>query len=323
MSDNMNAQVLLVGAGGMAVDYAKVLKGLNRTFIVVGRGEESARKFEEKTGVDVRRGGLEKFLASSDRLPSNAIVAVGVPQLASTCAALLKSGVKNILLEKPGAASIADFQSLHQLALANRASVSIAYNRRFYASTRAAKRCIEEDGGVTSFNFEFTEWLHVFENLGRDMSKFMPRLFIGNSTHVVDVAFHLGGEPTEIACYKKQSSTYDCNAIFAGAGISDRGALFCYQANWEAPGRWSVEVLTRKRRLIFRPLEKLQIQQMRTVRVEFADDVDYSLDTDYKPGLYLETEAFLDRNENFGDLCSLEEQCARLPIYQKISDGIA
>ncbi len=321
MSDNLKAEVMLVGAGGMAIDYAKVLKGLHRNFVVVGRGEDSARKFEEKTGVEVRRGGLEKFLASADRLPPYAIIAVNVPQLASTCEALLKSGVKNILLEKPGATSIADFQSLRQSALENHASVSIAYNRRFYASTRAAKKFIAEDGGVTSFNFEFTEWLHVFENLGRDMSKTTHRLFLGNSTHVVDMAFYMGGEPTEIICYKKPSSTYNCKALFAGAGISERGALFSYQANWEAPGRWSVEMLTSKRRYIFRPLEKLQIQQMRTVKVDFAD-VDYSLDTEYKPGLYLETKAFLDSDENFVDLCSLDEQCARLPIYQKMSDGI-
>lgn len=321
MSDNVRAEVVLVGAGGMAIDYANVLKSLGRNFIVVGRGEQSAKKFEEQIGVDVHRGGLEKFLASSDHLPSNAIIAVNVDQLAPTCETLLRNGVRNILLEKPGGTSIADFQSINQLAIDNRADVSIAYNRRFYASTRAAKRCIVEDGGVTSFNFEFTEWLHVFENLGRDMSKTMPGLFLGNSTHVVDMAFHLGGEPTEIACFNRPSSKYDCKARFAGAGVSDRGALFSYQANWEAPGRWSVEVLTNKRRLIFRPLEKLQVQLMRTVRVEFAE-VDYELDTTYKPGLYLETQAFLDRNEDAVDLCSIGEQCARLPIYRKMSDGI-
>ena len=81
-------------------------------------------------------------------------------------------------------------------------------------------------------------------------------------------------------------------------------------------------MLTNKRRLIFRPLEKLQIQPMRTVRIDFAD-VDYSLDAEYKPGLYLETKAFLERDENFDDLCSIDEQCARLPIYQKMSNGIA
>ena len=322
MSDNMKVDVMLIGAGGMASDYAKVLNGLHRNFIVIGRGEDSARKFEEKTGVEVRRGGLEKFLASIERLPEHAIIAVGVDQLSSTCATLLKSGVKNILLEKPGATSIAEFQALRQSARDNHASLSIAYNRRFYASTRAAKKFIDEDGSVTSFNFEFTEWLHVFENLGRDMSKIVPQLFLINSTHVVDMAFHLGGEPTEIACYTKPSTTYDCAIRFAGAGISERGALFNYQANWDAPGRWSVEVLTNKRRLIFRPLEKLQIQPMRTVRIDFAD-VDYSLDAEYKPGLYLETKAFLERDENFDDLCSIDEQCARLPIYQKMSNGIA
>ena len=51
MSNNLKSDVLLVGAGNIAVDYAKVLKALNRDFIVVGRGEKSAENFEQKIGV--------------------------------------------------------------------------------------------------------------------------------------------------------------------------------------------------------------------------------------------------------------------------------
>ena len=50
MSDNLKIEVLLIGAVYMAVEYAKVLKGLNKKFITVGRGEESAKKFELATG---------------------------------------------------------------------------------------------------------------------------------------------------------------------------------------------------------------------------------------------------------------------------------
>ena len=39
-------------------------------------------------------------------------------------------------------------------------------------------------------------------------------------------------------------------ALVAGAGVTENGALFSYHANWEAPGRWSVEIMTKKRRLM-------------------------------------------------------------------------
>ena len=79
---------------------------------------------------------------------------------------------------------------IEKLAEANEANVYIAYNRRFYASVLEAKRRIDEDGGLSSFIFEFTEWSHSITNL--DKTKFqLNNWFIGNSTHVIDAAFFL------------------------------------------------------------------------------------------------------------------------------------
>lgn len=312
-------EVLLVGAGYMAKEYAKVLHGLKKSFVVVGRGEESAKKFEQETGEAVVRGGLAPFIAGQEALPPYAIVAVGIHELHESTMALLQAGVKHILLEKPGGLYIEEFPKLAKESKKQRAEISIAYNRRFYASTRVAKEYIEEDGGVASFHFEFTEWLHIFEEQGR-LLEVLPYLFIGNSSHVADLAFFFGGEPKEISCFRKESNQWrGFYTSFVGGGITNSGALFSYQGNWEAPGRWSVEILTTKRRIVFRPLEKLQVQQMRSVQINFMD-IDYSLDEAYKPGLYLETQAFLEHNKMFQDLCSLEEQMNMVPIYQKIAN---
>jgi len=43
-------KILLVGAGNMAREYAKVLKAQKVPFVVVGRGTNSARDFENTTG---------------------------------------------------------------------------------------------------------------------------------------------------------------------------------------------------------------------------------------------------------------------------------
>lgn len=324
MSDNIKSDVLLVGAGYMAIEYAKVLKGLNRKFITVGRGEESARNFEKETGFPVQRGGLEKFVATNDNLPSRAIIAVGVKDLAENCATALKCGVKEILLEKPAALCVSDFEMLNNLAKENSATVCIAYNRRFYSSTRTAAKYIQEDGGVTSFHFEFTEWLHIFnkdalEDVNALETLNLPNIFLGNSSHVMDMTFFICGKPKEISCYQAGATpTKNYFTIFTGAGVTEKDIPFSYQANWLSPGRWSVEVMTKHRRFIFRPLEKLQIQNLKSVKIDFVD-IDDSLDTLYKPGVFLETKAFLDKDENFKYLCTIEEQCKMLPFYQKIS----
>ena len=50
-----------------------------------------------------------------------------------------------------------------------------------------------------------------------------------------------------------------------------KGAMFSYFADWEAPGRWGLEVLTRKRRLIFRPMEQLQVMPLGSVKIDSVE----------------------------------------------------
>lgn len=314
----MNSRVWLIGAGGMAQDYIKVLQGLQKKFIVIGRGTEAAKKCEETTGCQVQIGGLKEYLVTNPEICSHAIIAVGVEKLYETTKQLLEYGVKNILVEKPGALYNWQFEELYTLAQKKDAHVSIAYNRRFYASVLKAKEIIKQDGGVTSFNFEFTEWSHTIAPLTKGEGV-KDKWFLGNSTHVVDLAFYLGGKPKEICTFSNGSLPWHPAASnFSGAGISEKGALFSYQANWESAGRWSVEVLTKEHRLILRPMEKLQIQKRGTIAQEFDETIDYILDEKYKPGLYLQTKIFLENN--FDEMCSIQEQYEAIDIYNKMSN---
>jgi len=309
-------KIWLVGAGEMALEYVKILKDIQYPFQVIGRGENSAENFKQKTGVDVITGGIIDFLQRNEALCSHAIVAVGVEDLYLTSMLLLKAGVKNILLEKPGAIRKEQLLELQTLASQQNATVGIGYNRRFYQATEKAKEIIKEDGGVTSFNFEFTEWSHVIETLEKPKEVF-ENWFLANSTHVVDLAFYLGGKPKEICSYTSGAlKWHKSSSIFAGAGISESGALFSYQANWAAPGRWSVEMLTNKHRLIFRPMEKLQVQNIGSVATEEVE-MDYSMDDKYKPGLYKQVVGFIEGN--FSGFCSLKEQIEIFDLYIKMA----
>jgi predicted dehydrogenase len=311
--------VWLIGAGIMALDYAKVLEKLEQDFITVGRGEINARIFEEKTGKKVIIGGLDSFLATKPILPTAVIISTGIETLAETTIKLLQYGVKKILLEKPGVAYPNEMEELLQVAQHQKATVALAYNRRFYAATQKAQEIIVADGGVISFHFEFTEWSHSIATLNKTKEEFQ-NWFLGNSSHVIDLAFYLGGQPTIMQSFVKGQSElawHEKSAIFTGAGETEQGALFSYMANWLAPGRWSVEMLTRKHRLIFRPMEKLQIQKIGSVAIEMVEN-DYSLDESFKPGLFLQTKAFLDND--YTKFCMLEEQAQKMQLYKKISN---
>ena len=101
-------------------------------------------------------------------------------------------GVKNVLTEKPAGMNKVEIERICQVAEKNDARVYVAYNRRFYSSTAKAMEIICEDGGVKSFNFEFTEWSHVIAHLSTS-PKVKNEWFLANSTHVVDLAFFFGG----------------------------------------------------------------------------------------------------------------------------------
>lgn len=310
--------VWLIGAGGMAEDYIKVLDSLKAELLIIGRSEASAKKCEESTGHSVIVGGIEKFLVTKPKICTHAIVSVGVEALFETTKILLEYGVKKILVEKPGAMNVEQFKILQNLAEEKNANIFIAYNRRFYSSTLKAQEFIEQDGGVTSFNFEFTEWSHIIAPI-KKAEGVKEKWFLANSTHVVDMAFYLGGFPKEISSFSSGGvEWHPASSVFSGAGVSEQNALFSYQANWESAGRWSVEVLTKEHRFIFRPMEKLQIQKRGSIAQEFDETIDYSLDDEFKPGLYLQTKSFLEND--FTVLCTLEEQVNMINIYNKMAN---
>lgn len=312
MSNNvMHEPVWLVGTGSIARDYVKVMKALNIPFIAIGRSEKGVKQFIEDTGANAVSGGLEVFLNSKPDLPSFAINAVQA-DLGSVCICrLLDYGVKRILAEKPTGMSYSEVKRNADLAKKCGATVVAGYNRRFYASTMAAMEIIKEDGGVSSFNFEFTELYRVISKYKGDVSGW----FFGNSTHVTDLAFYLGGIPKEMKSYGKSNiGGYDSTVVFSGAGVSENEALFSYQSNYLAPGRWSVEVLTSKHRLIFRPMEQLHIQKLGSFEIE-KYEIDDILDREYKPGLFLQVKTFLD-NPDDARFLNVEQQAENMKIYE-------
>lgn len=315
-----NYKIWLVGTGEMSIHYAKVLIDLNVEFLTIGRSEISCNNFLEKTGVNPISGGLDLFLQNNPNLPDSVIVAVGIESLSSTTKILLTYGIKKILLEKPGVGSPVEIQSLHVLCMSKEAKVMLGYNRRFYSSIIKAKELIELDGGVKSFNFEFTEWSHVVKNLKKHINEH-NFWFLGNSSHVIDTAFYVCGAPIEFSAYFTGGTDWHpSSSIFAGAGICQNNVLFSYSANWQGPGRWSIEFITNKRRLILKPMESLKEQLIGSVEVNPVL-IDDSLDIHYKPGLYHQTREFIEGN--YDAFCDISEQYEMITkVYNKMAGYI-
>ncbi len=293
MSSYIKDEVLLVGTGEMAIEYSRVLQALGIKHTVIGRSEKGVSKFKEKTNTHAYSCGLENNIhILKERKFKQAIVAVSLEKLAEVTLTLIKFEIKNILVEKPAGLNYSEVEKIAIESKKRNIQVFVAYNRRFYSSVIATKKIIENDGGVTSFNFEFTEWAHKIEKMEKP-TLVLEQWFFVNSTHVIDLAFYLGGFPKEIKCFTRgETSWHPKGSIYAGAGISECEALFSYQANWGAPGRWGVEILTKNHRLILRPLEELYIQKLGEVTITKLE-TSYKDDTLFKPGLFKQVDSFL------------------------------
>ena len=311
MSHNL---IWLIGGGPMAVDYAKVLQALNKDFITIGRGSGSAKKFRDDTGLDIIEGGLDLFLKKKPEQPKCAIIAASVLALPGLQKSLLAYGVKQVLVEKPAALSEKELDEI--ISLRGSENIYLGYNRRFYSSVLEAKKWIKEDGGLSSFHFEFTEWSHIIKDL-KEPLEVKNKWILANSSHIIDMAFFLGGFPEKIFCHSSgQLDWHQGGGVFLGAGISEKQVPFTYHSNWQAPGRWTLEFLTKKRRILFKPIEKIQFQEIGSVVLQ-QFTLEDSLDEDYKPGLYRQVKYFLE-----GDFSSFSNLKSQKKLINLICNSI-
>ncbi|WP_421945860.1 Gfo/Idh/MocA family protein [Pedobacter sp.] len=316
----MKENILLIGTGPMAQDYAKVLDAQGRFYQVIGRGLASSEKFEALLGVKPFVGGIDTYLANNDiGNDCSVIIATGTETLMHILKIVLAAGVSKVLIEKPAALSVKELLDNQSFLKTYLDKVFVAYNRRFYASVVETRKIIEEDGGLQSMHFEFTEWAHKIEPLTK-AAGVKENWFFANSTHVVDLAFYLAGKPIEWNTYSKGGTLrWHAKTNFTGAGITEKGVLFSYLSNWESAGRWAIELYTEKRRVYLKPIEGISIQEKGSVAL-VEHKFDDELDIKFKPGLFNQVKAFFS-NENDTQLCNLSEQIINAEnIYTKILD---
>jgi len=298
-------KVALIGAGPMAQAYGQVLKALMIDCLVIGRGQKSADEFTSAVGLPVLTGSLEANMPALVGV-THAIVALPVPVLATQSMALMDAGIRNLLVEKPAGIDVSEIEFVARRAGATNSQVFVAYNRRFYASVLEAKRRIASDGGPTSFRFEMSEWsARIGQSAQSDTVK--SAWYLANSSHVVDMAFYLGGFPKTLQVQSSGSTGWHEPAIFVGHGEAVTGALFSYHADWNAAPRWMVEICTSGHTYMFQPLEGLRVRTKEGFAILDIDCPGAEDDTMFKPGLKRQVEAFL-LKEPTPDLLNIQDQ---------------
>lgn len=311
--------VLLIGAGVRAQNYARALDLLDIPYEVVGRGTHSAQQFEEHMGKKVWRGGIERFISEWEGLKlreqaftydfQSAIVATDTDQLLPVTKLLVRYGITNILLEQPEDIHVEQYHELLSMKAKSSTSIFVARSHRFLPSILKLKQFLG-DKNITSIHFDFTEsGERIIQNKPLENAK--RRWFINHSTAIIDLAFHLSGEPDKLYSTVHFSDLYwhPGGAIFTGSGITSNKIPFSYHANWLAAGSSSISIQTDEHRYILNPIDTLAIIRKGTSH-PLPLPCDTRLNQNCQPGLFEMVKHFLSKDN--AQLMTIEQHIARM-----------
>ncbi len=249
--------IIIIGAGSIAEAYAYTLSKMKiQDVTILSKSKEKVVQLCRKFNFRPLDGGFEHHLPSLD-IVDLVIIATPIQLLVQATKQAIESGQTNILVEKPVSLTVPEVLSLNKII--DKKKVGVGYNRLLYPNFHRLKELVEEDGGITSCLYSFTEWTHLF-----DFSKHTPEVFqrwgITNCLHPISMVHELIGFPKKLSSYQfGKLDWHPSGSIFTGSGISEENIPFSYHANWTSAGRWGVEIMTEKNAYRLLPLEELYI----------------------------------------------------------------
>lgn len=257
--DFSKCSATVIGFGGMGKQYVKALQSLGVAHIrVCSRSAKPLEELRGVKGVEIVTGGFERLNVQPD---SDEIGIVATPTNSLVVAAqhLASLGFRRLLIEKPVSLWSRQIEQLDHDLKVQGADAVCAFNRVAYPGVCEALSRAQEEGGITSCAYTFTElmspnWVERFS------SEELARWGIANSLHVMSMAHALIGLPARWSAFQKGSDRWawhPAGAVFTGAGVSTQHVPFSYHADWGSTGRWSVEIHTAVSSYRFCPLEKL------------------------------------------------------------------
>jgi len=307
--------VLIIGSGFMAEQYSSTLYKLGITNVtIIGHSKNRVSKLCKKYEFTPLEGGFIKNLPEVD-VKDLVIVATPTQLLVKATEYAIKSGQKNILIEKPGALYSNELKSLKKNITSQK--IRLAYNRLCYPSFHKLIQLSKKEGGITSCNFTFTEWInkikfHAYPKI------VLSRWGISNSLHVISMVMKLIGMPKKINCLQKGTLPWHkSGAIFVGSGISKKNIPFSYHSDWYSSGRWGIEVMTKENSYRLMPLEQL----FRCKKGSTAWEPIYLKKSfvTVKEGIAEEIFSMLDvKSKRFVDLVTLKEGSSYITLAEKI-----
>lgn len=285
MTDPRPCKVALVGAGYMATEHARAFAAVPGVQLVgvQSRTRARAEALAQTHAIPVVADSIDELYERTKAdLVVVTVVELSMNAVSRECFRLPWT----ILLEKPAGYTLADAESIAAAAGPASARTFVALNRRFYASTRAAVTDLADDSGRRLIKVQDQEAPTAALAAGQP-PVVVENWMYANSVHVVDY-FRIFGRGRITRVEPVVAWEPGAPWLVVTRVDFDSGDVGLYEALWDVPGPWAVNVTTRERRWELRPLEKAAIQRQGERRLQPLDDD--PVDTAFKPGLRKQAE---------------------------------
>jgi predicted dehydrogenase len=308
-------KIAVIGAGGMAEEYLKVLSKLN-TIRIVGicnRTKKNSLKLKKKYKIEKIFNKINQMYKETE--PDGVIVALSPD--------ILKKKIKQIfsfnskyLIEKPVGLNLKDSNYIRKISKEKKINAYVALNRRYYASTRYLLKKIKYNKNVNRL-VEIEDQQDQILNKAIFSKKILDNYMFVNSIHLIDY-FNLlcRGSLKKIIRVKKWQSRK--KNIFTSYLHFDSGDIGIYRAVWNMPGPWSVKIYLKNGYYKLSPLERIFFRKNHLRKDEIIN-INYENDKKFKPGIKLQLYDFLNvMNNKKNHLPSLDISNKLMVMISKI-----
>ncbi len=285
-----------IGCGRIAHFHADVFKKLGVNIVAVASREHSSNlsQFAERYMINKKYTDWEKMV-EKEHLDALWVMA-SWDQMDSLLIPLIKTSIP-LFLEKPIALCSKRIRDAIKIHAGIDQYIQVGYNRRFYPFVEKIKSVIS-NGELRSVLVEIPESINL------NNKKLVSKLWLVNSSHVIDLLAYIIGPST--VKYKKHKSLSgnpypsSFNAILE----TDNGIPVHLIAEWNSSNNFGITFFVDNKRIMLKPLETAVVYEgydlteptkARPIR-EYNPKLinSYNCDDKFKPGFYEQLNYFLE-----------------------------
>ena len=308
-------KVAIIGAGYMAKEHIRAFQDIKNVEIsgIYSRTYIKAESLAINTNIKYVAKSIEELYNNTNA--NIVIIAVNVDKIFEVSLECFKYPWV-CLIEKPAGYNLNEAKLLNQYAIEQNKQVFVALNRRHYSSTNKA---LSELNSIVS--------PRIVKIL--DQEDIKDPIRIGHPSHIIDNWMYANSihliDYFNIFCrgnllnVTHEVEWNSINPFYMLTKLEyDTGDLGIYEAVWNAPSPWSVNIITKEKRVEMSPLEKVYTQDYGS-RVKNELEID-QWDIKFKPGLRLQAQLLIDSLNGMesNNLPTLSDSIDTMTLINKI-----